>query len=147
MKKFVIIHHSATVDGPSNSWEAIKKYHVEVNGWKAIGYHYGIENINGKYEVMMGRPEDQRGAHTKELDFNETGLGVCLVGNFDVLAPFDSQMQVAYTLVRSLMKKYGIKRENVLGHREAQAIGGLPLEQRKTCPGKNFNMDKFREAL
>jgi N-acetyl-anhydromuramyl-L-alanine amidase AmpD len=45
------------------------------------------------------------------------------------------------------MKKYNIPRENVLGHREAQAIGGLPVEQRKTCPGKNFNMDAFRGAL
>ncbi|MGD9727918.1 MAG: peptidoglycan recognition family protein [Nitrospiraceae bacterium] len=146
-KKFIIMHHSQTKDGTTKDFDAIKKYHMEVNGWSNIGYHYVIEAVNGKYEVLPGRAEDQKGAHTKELTFNAEGLGICLVGNFDILVPAAAQWQVALELVRGLMKKYGIASKNVLGHREAQAIGGLPVEQRKTCPGKAFNMDLFRAAL
>jgi hypothetical protein len=42
------------------------------------------------------------------------------------------------------MKVFDIPIQNVLGHREANAISGLPY---KTCPGAQVNMDKFRELV
>lgn len=147
MKTHIIIHHSLTPDSVSKSWAAIRKYHMETNGWQDIGYHYGIENVDGKYEIMKGRAEGKTGAHTKELNMNKVGLGICLVGNFDRLVPAAAQWSCALGLVRQLMAEHHIPRENVWGHREAQEKGGLAPEHRKTCPGKAFNMDLFRSSL
>jgi len=50
-------------------------------------------------------------------------------------------------LVLKLMSVYNIDRKNVLGHREAQGIGGVPLGARKTCPGIEFDLYAFRAGL
>jgi len=52
-------------------------------------------------------------------------------------------------LVRSLQKVYMIPNDRVLGHREAGMMDGLDWTkgQFKSCPGKNFSMDRFRENI
>jgi hypothetical protein len=47
--EYIVIHHSLTPDNQTVSWNAIRRYHIDVNKWADIGYHYGIENINGAY--------------------------------------------------------------------------------------------------
>lgn len=42
----IIIHHSATNDGRTVSWEAIRWYHTRTNGWHDIGYHFGVELLD-----------------------------------------------------------------------------------------------------
>ena len=49
-------------------------------------------------------------------------------------------MKSLYKLCRYFMKKYRIKKYNVLGHREVKNVT-------KSCPGYNFDMDIFRERL
>jgi N-acetyl-anhydromuramyl-L-alanine amidase AmpD len=50
-------------------------------------------------------------------------------------------------VVKGLMNQYQIPKGNVIGHWEAQEYAGVPIEQRKTCPGTNFNMTAFRATL
>lgn len=170
MKSFIVIHHSLTTDGNSYNWGAIRKYHMSwrhdgriVNlqesinlkaqgkkieePWADIGYHWGIEMINGTLEVLQGRPTPFSGAHCKDANMNQIGIGVCLIGDFDKTQPSYELFQKLRELVQWLKTIYSIPTDNIIGHREAQAIVGIPLEQRKTCPGKLFNLGKFRESV
>lgn len=139
----IIIHHSLTEDGATVSWNAIRDYHVNVNGWADIAYHYGIELVGDRYDIFKGRMDNVAGAHC--IGYNDSSLGICLVGNFDLAPAPAAQVELARKLCRSLMSIYGIKVDGVLGHRETYTLRGVPVE--KTCPGSAFDMDAFRRSL
>jgi N-acetylmuramoyl-L-alanine amidase len=145
--RFIVLHHSLTKDGETVNWDAIKKYHMETNGWGDIGYHFGVESVAGKYVILRGRPIVQRGAHCADGGMNRQSLGVCMVGNFDLAEPPEAQKHLTQALVSRLLWLYKIPVVNVLGHREAQQRAGLPLERRKSCPGNKVDMDRFRQGL
>ena len=147
--EYILIHHSATRDTASSSWEAIHRYHTVTNGWRDIGYHYGIERIGDRFQLRFGRPTSEVGAHCSEGGFNRKSLGLCLVGDFDKAAPPQAQLDMALVLCRSLMKKFNIPPHCVLGHREAGMRAGFDWRkgQFKSCPGLLFDMDKFRTNL
>jgi hypothetical protein len=132
----IILHCSATKDSNTVSWQAIRRFH-EANGWSGIGYHAGIELINDRYEILIGRPWDRPGAHCSGE--NHDSLGVCFVGDFEQSAPPMEQWQAGVMFVRSLCWVFGIGHDKVFGHREFTNL--------KTCPGTKFNLDLFRSQL
>lgn len=139
MKKwqYIIIHHSLTKDTETKSWDAIKRYHIHDKGWSDIGYHYGIENINDKYEILTGRPINRNGGHTKGM--NRKAIGICCVGNYDSHQPPKRMINLLIKLIKDLMKQFNISKENVMGHRD--------FCNYKSCPGKMFDLNKVRELL
>ena len=134
--QYIILHHSLTKDGKTVSWGAIRNYHVNHLGWRDIGYHLGIELIGGQYEILMGRMLNDTGAHCRGM--NTKSIGICFVGNFDIEQPPLEQWWKGVKLARSLMEIFDIPAENVKGHTDFSP---------KTCPGKLFDLDKFREDL
>ena len=130
----IIIHHSLTKDSLTASWPAIRKYHKNL-GWADIGYHFGIEDINGGYEILTGRFPNVTGAHCR--GFNKKSIGICMVGNFDIDPPPAKQVKVLIKLIAYLMKTYSIT--VLLGHCELNLL--------KSCPGKMFDMDKLRDDV
>ncbi len=139
----IIIHHSLTTDNLTVSWSAIRDYHIVACGWHDIGYHYGIEKIGTRYEILKGRMDTDLGAHC--LGFNDRSIGICRVGNFDLEKPDEEGTLLLLKLCRSLMLLHTISVENVIGHWETYALLEKPIE--KTCPGKLFNMATFRRML
>lgn len=137
--EYIILHHSLTTDGATVSWAAIRRYHVQTLGWRKIGYHFGIELIGDRYEILTGRLMTETGAHCRENMMNSRSLGVCIVGNFDIAPPEMEQWQTAVELVRSLCAVFSIPAKNVLGHTE--------LAPYKSCPGVLFDLDAFRRVL
>lgn len=71
----LIFHCSYTPPDMEIGAEDIRRWHVQGNGWRDIGYHHVICR-DGALE--NGRPLDQDGAHTK--GYNGRSIGVCLVG-------------------------------------------------------------------
>ena len=127
----VITHHSATKDGiVLKNFTAIKNNHINVKGWKDIGYHLVIEYVNGKLECLQGRNFDEEGAHC--LGQNDKSIGVCCVGNFDVDVPSQELYEFfASVYMSKIYPKYGklpLKRHNEFSN--------------TNCPGKNFNLEK-----
>jgi hypothetical protein len=59
----IYIHHSASPRATTTR-EDIYKWHVVQNGWKDIGYHYMINNLD---MVEIGRTENTTGAHVKTI--------------------------------------------------------------------------------
>lgn len=143
--EYVVVHHSETRDGVWKDWDAIRKYHKEVKGWRDIGYHYGIELVGEDLIIQQGRTPETVGAHCNEGGMNAKSLGICVVGNFDNKPPTEPVLAVLRGLVKSIQDTYNIPANRVLGHKEAQvAMGGVAT---KTCPGSQFNMDVFRASL
>ena len=147
--QYVIVHHSLTKDGIVVDWEAIRKYHRDVNGWFDIGYHYGIERVGKGIVLQVGRPESEPGAHTKEMHMNSKSLGICVVGNFDLAPPGLDLLRFLADIVRRKIAEYGIPVQSVLGHREVGAMAGIDWKkgQYKSCPGQYFPMDTLRAML
>ncbi len=134
--KYIILHHSATADGWTLSADDIRRYHMEVNGWKDVGYHFFIERVEDSTQILAGRMLDEDGAHC--VGRNHDSIGICFVGNFDIADPPQASWDAGVRLVRSLCRVFGIPPENVGGHRDYAE---------KTCPGIKFDLDKFRNAL
>ena len=137
--KYIVIHH-AEID--SGNVQYYNWLHKGVFGWDMIGYHFVIGNgrdgLSKDGEIEKGRDLKWRGAHVKK--HNHESIGICLVGNLDNYNPTQSQYNSLLKLVRKLMNEYGIDFLNVYGHNEFEGVS-------KTCPGRNFDMDKFREIL
>jgi len=147
-KTHIVIHHSASADHPTHvNFQAIRDYHVNVNGWRDVGYNFVVDRISGRVEVFVGRTLTEDGAHTIEMSLNKVGVGICLIGDFDQGTPPNDSLEFLARLCRSLMDQFVIPPENVIGHWEAQAMGGVPSAKRKTCPGSKFNMEDFRKKI
>jgi N-acetylmuramoyl-L-alanine amidase len=133
----LIIHHSLTKDGKVNDWAAIRRYHVEVNKWADIGYHYGIELVGDKYVIQKGRAEWRVGAHA--LGMNSKSLGICVVGNYDLAEPPEAALNLLANLCARLCKKYKLKPADIETHHKYASY--------KSCPGTKFSMDKLRAKV
>ena len=137
--EFIVIHHSAT---PTGGAVAFDRMHRQ-KGWDELGYHFVIGNGSdtraGEVEVGSRWPKQKHGAHAKTPDnkFNERGIGICLVGNFDNQALGGAQRQSLAKLVAYLMKTYHIAPENVIGHGDTKATD---------CPGRNVHIAEVRQA-
>jgi len=120
--RYVIIHHSATAAG---SAELFDKAHRE-RGWDELGYHFVIDNgqggPDGRVEVGSRWRKQKWGAHcggTPDNEYNNYGIGICLVGDFSHSLPSSAQMASLRNLLTYLVQKYDIAPENVIGHCDA----------------------------
>lgn len=135
--KQIIVHHSATKDSGTVSWGAIRKYHVETNKWRDIGYHAGIEMVGDHYECMVGRDVKDVGAHCE--GHNAGTLGFCFVGDYDVKAPdLDMLVMAAEKVLIPWCQRFGIRPAWIVGHRDYSP---------KTCPGNLFDIELLKEIV
>ena len=137
----IVIHHSATDFGGAARFD---KGHKE-KGWDDLGYHFvignGSDTRDGLVEVGPRWKEQRRGAHCRSPEdyYNEHGIGICLVGNFDVEQPSAAQTQSLNKLVRFLCRRYDIPASKVYTH------GGVTHQTR--CPGEHFDLKAVRRAV
>lgn len=122
----VCIHHSATRDSKTSSWEAIRYYHRQ-NGWDDIGYHFGIEDVSGSLRIRFGRPLHRAGAHA--IGLNRTHIGICIVGDFDRDLPAIATIEFLALFIVDMARAYGweINDNTIRYHRDVSD---------KTCPGE-----------
>jgi len=129
--RYIVIHHSATASGSAAGFDS---YHRKKRGWEnGLGYHFVIGNGNGTPdgEVEIGnRWLDQiDGAHAGVEEYNHSGIGICLVGNFNQSSPTAAQMASLSVLVEYLQNRCHITAENIIMHRHCKQTD---------CPGRNF---------
>ena len=136
----VVIHHSATMAGSAESFD---RYHREYKHWAGgLGYHFVIGNgrpvQDGLVEVGRRWRDQSDGAHAGVTEVNHTGVGICLVGNFDEGHPTQRQMASLRALIRWLHLACGIPYSEVKGHRDVKLT---------ECPGANFPMAELLQWL
>jgi hypothetical protein len=138
--KYIVIHHSATEEGSAGTFD---RFHKE-RGWRGVGYDFVIGNGNGSpdglVEVTFRWEEQMVGAHAGDKEYNEYGIGICLVGDFDNDYPTARQMQALVALVNELQERCHIPTSNVLMHRQVRPGG-------TRCPGRNFPFYEFISLL
>jgi N-acetyl-anhydromuramyl-L-alanine amidase AmpD len=139
--KYIVLHHTASEKA---SVESIHEEHLtrkDASGtpWLGIGYHFVVGNGNGmpdgEVEPTFRWRQQLQGAHAGSTDpaYNQSGIGICLVGNFENHEPTASQMASLKKLVRTLKGNYRVASKNVIGHRDVRAT---------ECPGKLFPMQE-----
>ena len=137
--QWIVIHHSATATGGAAAFDKMHK----AKGWDELGYHFvignGTDSRDGQVEVGPRWPRQKWGAHAKTADnrFNDFGIGVCLVGNFDNTQPTPEQMKSLSRLVAHLMRTYRIPPDRVVGHGDT----GRATE----CPGRLMSITQVRQ--
>lgn len=136
--RYIVIHHSATPNGSVGAFDRMHKQ----KGWDECGYHFVIGNGDGsgdgQIEVGPRWPKQKWGAHAKTPDnrYNDYGIGICLVGNFDNGPPTARQQQAVARLVAYLMQTYRIAPGDVVGHKDTG--------KSTACPGRNMNVAAIR---
>jgi hypothetical protein len=162
----VIVHHSLSGDNTLTNSVAIRRFHTSyrqggniiteedfykkqeagekglIRPWKDVGYHWLLERLSDEDRrvwVLEGRSMMMHGAHCPEEGMNRRGIGVCVIGNFDIAPPPEDVFEKAASFVSWLCRMYHVPIENVQGHREYATY--------KSCPGEKFDLDYFRERV
>mgnify|MGYP002624048465 FL=1 len=129
--EYIVIHCAATKASMDIGLTEIRKWHVQDNGWRDVGYHYIIRR-NG--EVELGRSIRDTGAHA--AGYNHKSVSVCMVGGMaednSAEANFTAQQWTALLdLVKQLKSNY--PDADVIGHNEISE---------KECP--SFDVQKWK---
>jgi N-acetylmuramoyl-L-alanine amidase len=137
--RYIVIHHSAS---PSGNAASFNRMHQR-KGWDGLAYHFVICNgkggADGELQVGARWWKQKHGAHAGGLhgvtlpdernEYNEFGIGICLVGNLDQRAPTKKQLKTLAGLVKKLRNDYGISEDSIVGHRHVKSTA---------CPGRHF---------
>lgn len=134
----IFIHCSATKpqwminSTPDQKVAEIRRWHMQENGWKDIGYHFVIDRSG---DVVAGRSIERAGAHVR--NHNANSIGICLIGGWGgaTTDQFEEhftelQREALFKLLDDLTPKFPDAR--IRGHNEVAA---------KACPC--FNVSEF----
>ena len=140
--RYIIVHHSATSSGGAARFDAAHRN----RGWDELGYHFvignGTDTRNGQIEVGPRWPKQKHGAHCRvsydHNEYNEHGIGICLVGDFTYKPPTRSQMRALIRLTKGLLSETRLGASAVHFHRDFDST---------ECPGRHFPYKEYKRAL
>jgi hypothetical protein len=143
----IVIHHTASDLG---SLADIDAWHRE-KGWEGCGYHFvignGTHSGDGQIEVGPRWTAQTTGAHTRLFGatssaegnyYNEHGIGIVLVGNFDRTRPTPRQLDALVGVISYLSRTCNIPLDHVFVHGELKSTD---------CPGCYFSRTLLRRRL
>ncbi|HEV3024474.1 MAG TPA: peptidoglycan recognition family protein, partial [Pirellulales bacterium] len=131
----IVLHHTGTPTGNVEAIEADHRQRTDSAGqpWLGIGYHFVIGNgqglADGRVEPTFRWRQQLHGAHAGDRQYNQEGIGICLVGDFSASPPTARQIDALKRLVAWLGRQYSIDRESVVRHSDVAAT---------ECPGSQF---------
>ncbi|MBL8851386.1 MAG: N-acetylmuramoyl-L-alanine amidase, partial [Planctomycetaceae bacterium] len=137
--QYIVLHHTASTSGSVTTIHAEHQQRKDSDGnnWRGIGYHFVIGNGNGMPDGLIEptfRWHDQSsGAHAGVGLYNEFGIGICLIGNFDETPPTPRQLAAVKQIVAALKQTCVIETSGVVRHGDVKATA---------CPGKLFPFDE-----
>ena len=142
---YVVMHHSATESGSVESIHTSHRQRKDSlgNPWLGIGYHFVIGNgsgmLDGEVESTFRWKQQVHGAHSGSLVHNASGIGICLIGNFQQHPPTGKQLKAVTQLVSQLSQRYNIPARLVIGHKTVKPTA---------CPGRFFPLqDVVRDSV
>ena len=130
--EYLVVHCSATKPSMDIGLREIKRWHVDDNGWRDVGYHYIIRR-NG--EVELGRSNRDTGAHA--AGYNHKSISLCMVGGMAADNSAENNFTAQqWTALLDLVKqiKVDYPEANVIGHNEISD---------KECP--SFDVQQWKK--
>ncbi|MEQ9408066.1 MAG: peptidoglycan recognition family protein [Fuerstiella sp.] len=137
--KYIVIHHSATGSGSVESIHNQHRQRRDASGvsWLGIGYHFVIGNgsgmDDGEVEATFRWRQQIHGAHSGSATHNATGIGICLIGDFQKHQPSTQQINALTSLVSQLARRYSLSASSIIGHNKVKPT---------FCPGRNFPLEQ-----
>lgn len=141
--RWIVIHHSASRRGDS---QEIDREHLVIRGWDGIGYDFVIGNGTdmplGRIDATFRWRLQSRGAHAgsapEQAIYNQDGIGICLVGNFQTgpLDPFQEHrlVELCAQLIHHVPT---LAVSRIIGHRDVPG-------KATACPGANVDLERIR---
>ena len=130
--RYIVLHHSGIEDGNAKAYGAAHKRRGMEHG---LAYHFVIGNgrDSGEGEIEIGPrwTKQLRGGHVRSSKVNNSGIGICLVGNFEKRRPSAKQLESAYALVDWLEDGLVNPSHKVTVHRWVDI-------NHTVCPGRHF---------
>jgi hypothetical protein len=133
--RYIVLHHTASKSGDVASIHAEHQQRKDADGnpWRGIGYHFVIGNgdgmPDGAIEPTFRWRDQSSGAHAGVGLYNDYGVGICLIGNFEETPPTARQIASVKRLVAALKATCKIEAGGVIRHGDVKAT---------ECPGKLF---------
>lgn len=153
----LIVHHTASANKPSNPASVVRqveRYHASGRGFSDTGYNFLIDHKGVIYEGRAARKystgevitgEDAKGwgvvgAHAK--GYNASSCGVCLIGDFEGVAPTDAALSSLVWLLSWKASRHRIDANGkddyydiYGGHHVYANISGHRQVGQTLCPG------------
>jgi len=142
--KYIVLHHTASEQGDVESIHESHLRNKDKSGrpWLGIGYHFVVGNgrgmPDGSIEPTFRWKQQLQGAHAGVAEYNQQGIGIVLVGNFQNAPPTGAQLTSLKRLVRGLSREFEIGSDHVIGHADVKAT---------ECPGTNFPLAEVRDSV
>lgn len=130
--KYIVCHHSAIEAGNA---EVYGRAHLRRGMEHGLAYHFvignGRDSGDGEIEIGPRWKKQLRGGHVRSTRVNDSGLGICLVGNLQNHPPSRRQRQAMNELLGFLKEGYTRSNVEVTVHKWVD-------KNHTVCPGRNF---------
>lgn len=130
--RYIVLHHSAIEAGNARIYDSNHRRRGMEHG---LAYHFvignGRDSGDGEIEIGPRWTQQLRGGHVRSTVVNDSGIGICLVGNFEKRRPGKKQLDSAYNLVDWLRNGMVNPKHKVTVHRWVDI-------NHTVCPGKHF---------
>lgn len=137
--RYVVAHHSGIEAGNAKAYDATHRRRGMENG---LAYNFVIGNgrDSGEGEIEIGPRwlQQLNGGHVRNSHYNEHGIGICLVGNFETRRPSAKQLASFTALVDWL------RDEALLGVKPKFTAHRWVDRNHTVCPGRNFPFDEMK---
>lgn len=136
--RYIVCHHSAIEAGNA---EIYGKAHERRGMEHGLAYHFvignGIDSGDGEIEIGPRWQQQLRGGHVRSTTVNDSGIGICLVGNMENHAPTRRQRQAMNELIDFLRQGYVRRNVEVTVHKWVD-------KNHTVCPGRRFPYDDLK---
>lgn len=136
--RYIVAHHSAIERGNAAIYGAAHRRRGMENG---LAYHFvigcGVDSGDGEIEVGPRWHKQLNGGHVRNHAVNNTGIGICLVGNFENRSPTRRQHASFVQLVDYLRARCTASNCTFSVHKWIDRNHTL-------CPGKHFPYAEMR---
>lgn len=137
--RHVVVHHSGIAVGNAAKYDAAHRQRGMENG---LAYHFvignGSDSPDGTIEIGPRWRRQLDGGHVRSREFNQRGIGICLVGNFEETRPTARQLETMTALIDWL------RDDAPLGARPKFTIHRWVDRNHTVCPGKFFPATRMR---
>lgn len=136
--RYIVCHHSAIEAGNAEVYGRAHKRRGMENG---LAYHFvvgnGRDSGDGEIEIGPRWQKQLQGGHVRNDKVNESGIGICIVGNLQNHRPTTRQRQAVNELIGFLKDGYSRSSVDVTVHK-------LVDKNHTVCPGKYFPYEDLK---